>query len=132
MLHILRQPQDFFKCLTKDGSEQGIWHAQIQKKMERMIFQRKIQSNDTMDHSANEIFHVHVKEMSAALGRANTAEAASRKLAIKTLWRTGGRAGEPGFLSYGGLRYERRHLSLPPCPSRASRLPGPAVAAGLT
>jgi hypothetical protein len=43
--------------------------------------------------------------MSAALARANTPEAAQRKLAIKTLWRCAGRASEPGQLNYEGMEW---------------------------
>ena len=43
--------------------------------------------------------------MCAALARANTPEAATRKLAIKTLWRCAGRASEPGQLNYEGMEW---------------------------
>ena len=53
-----------------------------------------------MDQSAEELFLEHVRKMCAALARANTAEAAGRKFAIKTIWRAAGRASEPGDLNY--------------------------------
>ena len=48
------------------------------------------------------------QDMCAALARCNTAEAAERKFAIKSLWRVGGRAGEPAFLSFEGLKWNIR------------------------
>ena len=44
--------------------------------------------------------------MCEALAKANHAEAAMRKLALKTLQRTCGRSSEVGFLSYEGLRWD--------------------------
>ena len=49
--------------------------------------------------------------MCASLARANTREAAGRKLAIKTLWRAAGRAGEPANLSYEGMRWNALYKS---------------------
>ena len=43
--------------------------------------------------------------MCAAYARANSKEAATRKLAIKTLWRSAGRAGEPAMLSWEGIKW---------------------------
>ena len=71
--------------------------------MERLIVQTKIVQGESLDQSANEIFLVHVKALSRALAKADTAEAASRKLAIKTIWRAAGRASEPAALSYKTL-----------------------------
>ena len=54
------------------------------------------------------LFSCSSQEICAALSRCNTAEAADRKFAIKTLWRVGGRAGEPAFLSLEGLEWNTR------------------------
>jgi hypothetical protein len=51
------------------------------------------------------VFHVHVKALCLALGRANSAEAARRKFAIKTLWVLCGRGGEPALLAYESMRW---------------------------
>ena len=66
--------------------------------------------------------------MCAAYARADHKEAADRKLAIKTLWYSAGRASEPGFLSYDGLRWNELHQtaviesfqSKPRCLARAT------------
>ena len=85
--------------------DDGIWFKGIKDQMERLIVQRKILAGESLDQSAAELFLYHVKEMCAAFARADTAEAAARKLAIKTIWRAAGRAGEPGALAYGGLKW---------------------------
>lgn len=92
-----------------DSSEQAQWWKAIRAKIGRLIFQRDLYGKDSQDHSANELFLHHVMQMSEALGKSNTAESAERKLAIKTLWRAAGRAGEPAFLSYEGLRWNELH-----------------------
>ena len=51
------------------------------------------------------MFHVHVKALCLALGKANSAEAARRKFAIKTLWVLCGRGGEPALLAYESMRW---------------------------
>ena len=40
--------------------------------------------------------------------RCNTAEAAQRKFSVKSLWRSSGRATEPAFLSYEGLKWNKK------------------------
>ena len=55
---------------------------------------------ESLDNSANEIYLQHIKEISAAFARADTREAAERKLAVKTLWRCAGRASEPSKIMY--------------------------------
>ena len=52
-----------------------------------------------------QVFHVHVKALCLALGKANSAEAARRKFAIKTLWVLCGRGGEPALLAYESMRW---------------------------
>ena len=55
--------------------------------------------------SHTQVFHVHVKALCLALGKANSAEAARRKFAIKTLWVLCGRGGEPALLAYESMRW---------------------------
>jgi hypothetical protein len=45
----------------------------------------------------------------AAFARVNHKEAADRKLAVTTLWYSTGRASEPGFLAYSGLKWNALH-----------------------
>ena len=71
--------------------------------MNSLIFRRKLYEGESLDNSASEIYLPHVKEVCAAFARANTAEAASRKLAVKTLWRCAGRASEPGKINWGSI-----------------------------
>ena len=52
-----------------------------------------VRHKETLDQSSNEIFLQQIKGISGALARAAHAEAASRKLAIKTAWRCAGRGG---------------------------------------
>eukprot|EP00966_Prymnesium_polylepis_P207555 4807831-Prymnesium_polylepis.1 len=47
--------------------------------------------------------------MARPFARADHAEAAGRRLAVKTLWYSAGRSGEPSFLSWGGLKYNALH-----------------------
>ena len=97
--------QHFFRDLNDKESTLGQWYSGIKHNMARMITQRKLLAGETLDQSANELFLVHIKRMSAAFALANTAEAAARKLAVKTCWRASGRAGEPAALTYKGLSW---------------------------
>ena len=72
--------------------------------MNALIYRRDLDSGRSSE-GRDEIYLPHVREMSAALARANTAEAAQRKLSIKTLWRCAGRSGEPGKILYTGLSW---------------------------
>ena len=71
--------------------------------------------------------------MSEAFAKANTEEAADRKLAVKTLWASSGRAAEPGHLSYGGLRWNRLHRigTIESPQSKPSKLKHVAFVAGV-
>ena len=82
------------------------WYSKMKRKILAQIFMRQLANDESLDQSANVICYRHILEISAALARANTAEAAERKLAIKLLWREAGRGSEPGALSYGGLRWD--------------------------
>ena len=95
----------FFDSAKEESSKQAEWYRGVTTKMTREINQRNLYGKETMDQSANEIFLKQVKGMSAALSRAGHAEAAARKLAIKTAWRAAGRGGESSFISYGGLKW---------------------------
>ena len=77
----------------------------MKQKMVRLIFERKIYMDEPMDNSANEIYLEHVRDLSAAFAIAGTLEAAERKLAIKTLWRAGGRGGEAACVAYSGIKW---------------------------
>jgi hypothetical protein len=92
--------QRFFDCLNGDNSAQSIWWKGLKAKMNRIIIHRKMESGEAQtDGAATCIYLDCVREMSAAYARANTREAAERKLGIKTLWRCSGRPGEPGCIS---------------------------------
>ena len=77
----------------------------MKAKMNRLIFTRGLHDPRPQDHTEYEISLNQVKMMCAAYARANTKEAAGRKLSLKSLWRAAGRAGEPAFLSYEGFRW---------------------------
>ena len=95
-------------CLNGDNSDQAEWYKKIKAKMGRLIHQRKVHESTSAEANADvehEVFHVHVKALCLALGKANSAEAARRKLAIKTLWVLCGRGGEPALLAYESMRW---------------------------
>jgi hypothetical protein len=100
-----RCAQDFFRCLDKDNSDEALWLRGIKAKMNRLIFTRRLYDPKPQDNTEYEISLDQVKMLCAAYGRANTKEAAVRKLCLKSLWRAAGRAGEPQFLSYEGFRW---------------------------
>ena len=79
------------------------------KNMERLIDMKKVAAGEKLDNSANEIFHTHVKQMVAALMRADTKDASGRACSIQTAWYAVGGASEPGFLSLKGLRWNELH-----------------------
>ena len=92
------------------GSEQARWYAALKHKLVRKIDARKVAEKEKLDNSAAEIYHEHVKAMCAAYARSDCSEGAGRKLAIKALWYSAGRASEPGYLTYGGLVWNRLPL----------------------
>ena len=87
--------QTFFRCLSSDACDEAKWYSGIKANMNRLIFERGLHDPDSQDTTSHEIFGKHVNELCAAYAKANTKEAAKRKLAIKTLWRAAGRAGKP-------------------------------------
>lgn len=97
--------QEFFRDVKVDGSLQHKWYQGIKTNMGRLITQRKRLDGSPMDQSAEELFLCHVRAMSAGLACADTAEAATRKFAIKTIWRAAGRASEPADLNYNSLKW---------------------------
>lgn len=93
-------------CLNGDNCDQARWYKKIKDKMGRLIFQRKLhETSDAQCTRETELFLKHVRALCSALARANTAEGARRKFAIKTLWAACGRGGEPGVLSFEGMRW---------------------------
>lgn len=109
--HVLVCPcsrsQTFFhNALKDDGSDEREWYRGIKSKMERLIVQRKINKGEPMDQSATEIYLEQIKELSAAWARADGPEAASRKFATKTLWRSAGRSSEPAALALGNTHWK--------------------------
>ena len=98
--------QDWLRCRSSDGSDQATWYSRIKAKIGRLVFMRKLhKSSSALDKSERELFSKHVKAICCALSRANTEEAARRKFALKSLWYTAGRGGEPGLLHYEGMRW---------------------------
>ena len=79
----------------------------MKAKLSRTIFQRMMEAGEIMDESAHAIYLEQVKDLSKVLAQANTADAAMRKLAIKSLWRTAGRASEVSYLHLDGIRWDR-------------------------
>ena len=98
--------QDFLKCSSGEKCPQSQWYVKMKTKIRMKLFYLSIEKNESLDQSANLVCYNHILAISAALARANTAEAAERKLAIKMLWREAGRGSEPGALSYGGFRWD--------------------------
>ena len=97
--------QDFFRYSTEPASEAARWLKGLKKQMGTLIYRRKLFGNESLDNSAQEIYLPHVRDICAAFARANTREAAGRKLAVKTLWRCSGRAGEPGKMAWNDLTW---------------------------
>eukprot|EP00966_Prymnesium_polylepis_P196104 4544628-Prymnesium_polylepis.1 len=68
---------------------------------------RAIEAGETLDHSVTPVYLEHVEAIYEAFALAGTAEAAQRKLAVKTLWRGAGRPIEVGFyINLAGMRYD--------------------------
>ena len=87
MFAVLHSPQDFFLCLNQDNSDQAEWYKKIKTKIGRLIYQRRLHEATSKEAEVeHEVFHQHIKALCCALAKANTAEGARRKLAIKTLW----------------------------------------------
>jgi hypothetical protein len=92
--------------MNGDNSDQAEWYKKIKAKIGRLIFLRRLhESPNAQDTAERELFAKHLRALCCALARANTAEGARRKFGLKTLWYTAGRGGEPGLLSYEGMRW---------------------------
>ena len=102
-----RFSQAWFARLKDGGSDEGEWFANIKKNMKTMISARKARLGERFDHSAEDIFLKEVESLCAAYSLLNTADSASRKLSINTLWRGAGRPGEPKHLNYKTLRWNK-------------------------
>lgn len=104
----------------KTGS-QARWYKNMRKKMNRLVFQRKLAEKAVMDESPDMIFFDQVKRICAAFARGNDLDCAKRKWAIKTLWRCAGRGGEPSLLTYEGVRWnEQFEAAVCECPQPKS------------
>ena len=98
-----RDAQEFFNNVKDKHTPDGIWFKGIKANMKRMIAQRKSAKGESFDQSANELYLPHIRDLSAALARADHAEAAGRNLGTKTAWRATGDASEPSALTYNAL-----------------------------
>ena len=78
--------QEFFANCLDEKTDEGEWFKGIKQQMKRIIVGRAIQDGRPLDESANDIFLVHIRRLCEALARADTAESAERKFAIKTIW----------------------------------------------
>ena len=83
--------QAFFRCLDNDNSAQAKWLRGMKANMGRSVYQRCLVSGVKTDHSATPIYLAELRDLCAAFARANSREAAVRKLALKSLQRTCGR-----------------------------------------
>ena len=93
------------RCFFEPASPQALWLGRIKAQMNKLIYRRGLFGNEKMDHSANEIYLPHIRDMGAAFMKADTAEAASRWLAVISLWRCAGRSAEPAQLHFGGMSW---------------------------
>ena len=90
----------------KTGS-QARWYKNMRKKMNRLVFQRKLAEKAVMDESPDMILFDQVKRICAAFARGNDLDCAKRKWAIKTLWRCAGRGGRAELADVRGCSLER-------------------------
>ena len=77
MHHITRlflAPQDWFASLDQANGDEAKWFRGVKRNMERQINAAEICCDEKLDNSANELYHSHIKEMSAAFARANDKE----------------------------------------------------------
>jgi hypothetical protein len=109
---LISHRQEFFVYDKDATSPAAKWYKGMKQKMVRLIFERKIYLDEPLDNSANEIYLDHVRDISEAYSRAGTPKAANRKCAIKTLWRAGGRGGEPAAVAYSGMKWNVMHGTL--------------------
>ena len=97
----------FFTCLDKNaGTEQAKWLRKLKEEIVRKCFERAKEDGEELDNSVVPIYLQHIEAMAAVLGRRGTPEAAMRKLGIKTLWRSGGRASEAGWLNWDNIYWD--------------------------
>ena len=64
----------FFDCLKNNNSPQSQWYHGMKTKLHRTIFQRQMLHGEAMDNSANAIYLNEVRQLSAALARADTVD----------------------------------------------------------
>ncbi len=104
-LSTLLQTKEFLRCFSEPASPQAIWLSKMRAQINKLVFRRGLFNNERMDFSASEIYLPHMREMSAAFAKANTTEAAARRLTVLTLWRMAGRSGEPADITYEMLSW---------------------------
>ena len=89
----------FFTCLNiKAGTAESKWMIGMKKEIQRVCFTRSMAAGEELDHSETPIYHHSILLMIRALSREGSPEAADRKLALESLWLSGGRSSEVGFL----------------------------------
>lgn len=82
----------------------------MKKEIQRVCFLRSMANGEELDHSETPIYHHTIQMMIRALSREGSSEAADRKLALESLWLSGGRLAEVSFLL---IRVEKCQVTLP-------------------
>ena len=103
----LPSTRKFFDCLDpKISSDSGAWLGGLIKNMKRSGFTLKVDSGQPLEKGAKKVGRTQVAAMSQQLARQGTAEAAKRKLGLKTLWMTAGRTGETAGMANDTLDWD--------------------------
>jgi hypothetical protein len=97
----------FFACRDRTSHcANRRWLVGVRDNMFKLIFKRAAASGEVLDNSAPPLYMSHVKAICRAYARVGSAEATTRKLAVKLLWQVAGRSGEVAFLTWARLSWD--------------------------
>lgn len=98
----------FFDCLdTNSTSEHAKWLRGVKANIERAHCERADAAGKKLDKSETPIYLPTMKMVNAALARAGTSEAATRRLGLQSAWHSGGRSSESACITWDtALQYD--------------------------
>ena len=112
----------FFDCLdTNSTSEHAKWLRGVKANIERAHCERADAAGKKLDKSETPIYLPTMKMVNAALARAGTSEAATRRLGLQSAWHSGGRSSESACITWDtALQYDEEMQGCRPCTWRSS------------
>ena len=102
----------FLTCLDGGSGDSATWLKKIKNKMERVCFQRAMQSGAEMDCKAKPLYLLHLRLLSRALAREGSAQSALRKWAFTAHRYMAGRSAELAWITLAELEWDFHYATL--------------------